>query len=52
MAPEAVQQYQDKHPLGFGKPDDISNLAAFLMTDAARWITGSSIVIDGGYSAL
>jgi NAD(P)-dependent dehydrogenase (short-subunit alcohol dehydrogenase family) len=52
MPEKAVQDYESKHPLGFGQPIDISNLAAFLMTDAGRWVTGASLVIDGGYSAL
>lgn len=41
----------DMHPLGFGKPEDIANICAFLLSDAARWITGTNLVIDGGYSA-
>jgi NAD(P)-dependent dehydrogenase (short-subunit alcohol dehydrogenase family) len=39
------------HPLGLGRPDDIANACAFLLSDASRWITGSSVVVDGGYSA-
>jgi short-subunit dehydrogenase len=38
------------HPLGFGKPIDIANSAAFLLSSAAKWITGSEFLIDGGYS--
>jgi NAD(P)-dependent dehydrogenase (short-subunit alcohol dehydrogenase family) len=49
---EAVDDYQKRHPLGFGQPSDISQLAVFLFSDAGRWITGSSMVVDGGYSAL
>jgi 3-oxoacyl-[acyl-carrier protein] reductase len=39
-----------QHPLGVGSVEDISNLAMFLLSDESRWITGSNIVIDGGYS--
>ena len=36
-------------PLGeFGEPQDIANLAVFLCSDAARWITGQVMVCDGG----
>ena len=36
-------------PLGFlGSPDDIGAAAAFLATDEARWITGHSLIVDGG----
>lgn len=31
-----------------GKPDDIANLAVFLASDQASWITGETYVIDGG----
>jgi len=43
--------YRDLHMLGFGKTDDVSAAAIFLLSDAARWITGSSMVVDGGYMA-
>jgi NAD(P)-dependent dehydrogenase (short-subunit alcohol dehydrogenase family) len=39
------------HPLGFGEPDDIANAAAFLLADTARWITGTVLTVDGGYTA-
>jgi len=31
-----------------GEPEDIANLATFLVSDAASWITGETFVIDGG----
>ena len=40
-----------QHPLGLGEPEDVANGALFLISDAARWITGTSLVIDGGYTA-
>ncbi|HWI87126.1 MAG TPA: SDR family oxidoreductase [Sphingomonas sp.] len=43
--------YRNLHLLGFGRPEDVSNAATFLMCDGARWITGSSLVVDGGYMA-
>ena len=39
------------HPLGIGRPRDVANGIAFLLSDAARWITGSTLTIDGGYCA-
>jgi len=39
------------HPLGLGKPEDITNACAFLLSDGSRWITGTNLIVDGGYSA-
>lgn len=36
--------------LGLGQPTDISYSAIFLLSDAARWITGQNLVVDGGYT--
>jgi NAD(P)-dependent dehydrogenase (short-subunit alcohol dehydrogenase family) len=32
-----------------GKPEDVADLVAFVASDAARWITGASIPVDGGF---
>lgn len=42
---------EDLHPLGFGEPEDVANAVAFLLADTGRWITGSVLVVDGGYLA-
>jgi len=47
---EAVEKIKSMHPLGFGTPDDIANGCVYLLSDEAKWITGSNLVIDGGYS--
>ncbi|MCF7547934.1 SDR family NAD(P)-dependent oxidoreductase [Pseudonocardia sp. WMMC193] len=40
------------HPLGgTGTPDDIAWGVVYLASDEARWVTGSELVIDGGYTA-
>lgn len=39
------------HPLGFGKPNDIAYACIYLLSDASRWITGSNMIVDGGYTA-
>jgi len=41
----------EMYPLGLGKPEDIANTCAFLLSDASRWITGTNLIVDGGYSA-
>ena len=39
-----------RHLLGFGQPEDVAAAAAFLVSDDAAWITGTNLVVDGGYS--
>jgi NAD(P)-dependent dehydrogenase (short-subunit alcohol dehydrogenase family) len=47
----AVRQIEAKQPLGVGEPEDVANAVAFLLSDAARFITGTQMVVDGGYLA-
>ena len=46
-----VEMNRARHPLGFGRPSDVTNAALFLLSDASRWITGSALAVDGGYLA-
>lgn len=39
------------HPLGWGEAIDIANAIAFLMSNAAKWVTGAVFNIDGGFTA-
>jgi len=49
------QEQQDEiaanHLLGIGKPEEVADAIAFLVSSDARWITGTSLVVDGGLSA-
>ena len=51
LSNEFVEKYESKHLLGFGKAEDIANMVSFLLSPASKWITGTSIVVDGGFSA-
>ena len=37
--------------LGYGNPEDVSGMVLFLLSDRAKWITGTDIIVDGGYLA-
>lgn len=51
--PEVIQAFRSQIPLGdFGQPEDLGPLAVYLASDAARYMTGAAIVIDGGYTLL
>jgi NAD(P)-dependent dehydrogenase (short-subunit alcohol dehydrogenase family) len=45
----STSDYRQKHLLGFGSPEDIAYAAAFLLSDASKWITGTTMIVDGGY---
>lgn len=51
LTEEAQQQVIKMHPMGLGEPDDVANAAIYLLSDASKWVTGSELVVDGGYSA-
>lgn len=53
--PEGREAYlammSEKHPLRLGEPVDVANCILFLASEEARFVTGSSLVCDGGYTA-
>ena len=51
LTPDQINAIEQKHPLGIGQVRDVANGIAFLLADSARWITGTTLVIDGGYTA-
>lgn len=48
---ESAKMIESKQPLGFGSPNDVANAVVFLLSEASRFITGTNLVIDGGYLA-
>lgn len=46
---QVSNKFYDWHLLGIGKPEDVSGMVLFLLSERARWITGTNVVVDGGY---
>jgi len=42
------KNYENSYPLGFGEVTDVANAVCFLLSNEARWITGSELKMDGG----
>jgi NAD(P)-dependent dehydrogenase (short-subunit alcohol dehydrogenase family) len=51
LTPEQCAALEAEHLLGLGSPRDVSYAIAFLLAGTARWITGTVLVADGGYTA-
>lgn len=49
MTEEQRESVDKSYPLGLGKPEDAASLIVWLLSDASRWATGQSYVIDGGH---
>lgn len=48
--PEGVAAWREDCPLGrLGEPEDVADACLFLASRAARWITGTTLVVDGGF---
>jgi NAD(P)-dependent dehydrogenase (short-subunit alcohol dehydrogenase family) len=54
LAPDvaaAESLFLSMHPMGFGQPKDVAAAVLFLAGPASGWMTGSELVVDGGFTA-
>ena len=52
LTPEDIAAYRESVPLPrLGLPRDIARAAVFLASDDAEWITGATLIVDGGHLA-
>lgn len=49
--PEKRANLEAQHLLGLGRVEDVANACVYLLSDASRWVTGTNLCVDGGYTA-
>jgi NAD(P)-dependent dehydrogenase (short-subunit alcohol dehydrogenase family) len=47
---DLTQAYAGAHLLGFGTPEDVAQAVVYLLSPASRWVTGTTMFVDGGYT--
>jgi NAD(P)-dependent dehydrogenase (short-subunit alcohol dehydrogenase family) len=53
ITPEQLEEEKKRYPLKrYGKPEEVAYAVVYLLSDASQWVTGSNLVIDGGYTLL
>lgn len=51
VSAEDIEKDKQRYPLKrYGQPEEVAWAAVYLLSDATRWMTGSALVLDGGYT--
>jgi NAD(P)-dependent dehydrogenase (short-subunit alcohol dehydrogenase family) len=49
LTPEdAEKDEKNNYPLGYGTPEDVAYGIIYFLSDASKWVTGTSLIMDGG----
>ena len=48
VSEEQFTEQEEQYPLGLGTPEDVGYAVIYHLSDASRWLTGQSMVLDGG----
>lgn len=48
--PQQLERLELNHPLGIGTPDQVASVIEFLLSPKSSWITGQTLIVDGGFS--
>jgi NAD(P)-dependent dehydrogenase (short-subunit alcohol dehydrogenase family) len=53
ITPEQLEEEKKRYPLKrYGKPEEVAYAVIYFLSDASRWVTGSNLIIDGGFTLL
>ncbi|WP_426483843.1 SDR family NAD(P)-dependent oxidoreductase [Flavobacterium sp. 2] len=50
VSEEELQKAESEYPLGYGETTDVAGLVMYLLSDVSKWMTGSDLTIDGGFT--
>ncbi|MFC3159069.1 SDR family NAD(P)-dependent oxidoreductase [Chryseobacterium arachidis] len=51
LSEEQIKEDLENYPLKrYGKPEDVAYAVIYLLSEASSWVTGSSLLIDGGFT--
>lgn len=45
---ETINSIEARQPLGLGEPEDVANTIVYYLSDASKWVTGTSLIMGGG----
>ena len=50
LSTDQIEEDKKKYPLGYGQALDVAEATVFLLSNRSKWITGTDIVLDGGFT--